>query len=125
MHRTSSLDNLPNPLLVRIAEQDATYASEVAGLRRLIEMVEAREIQSKAIVENVEQEWPAVKSVRIAVNMLCGIRSSWRERLCTEAAEARIEEPVRVLERLTMASSLSPRPGPLLPLLLLGDLRTR
>jgi len=44
----------------RIAEQNATYASEVAGLRRLIEMVEAREAQSKAIVENVEQEWAAV-----------------------------------------------------------------
>jgi nucleoprotein TPR len=46
----------------RIAEQDATYTSEVAGLRRLIEMVEAREAQSKAIVENVEQEWATVSA---------------------------------------------------------------
>jgi hypothetical protein len=31
--------------------------SEVAGLQRLVKMIEAREAQSKAIVENVEQEW--------------------------------------------------------------------
>jgi hypothetical protein len=59
----------------RIAEQDATYANEVAALRRLVEMVEAREAKSKAIVENVEQEWVSM-SVRIAVNLLCANRSS-------------------------------------------------
>jgi nucleoprotein TPR len=47
----------------RVAEQDTTYTIEVAGLRRVIEMAEAREAQSKVIVKNVEQEWrPALKS---------------------------------------------------------------
>jgi nucleoprotein TPR len=44
----------------RIAEQDATYTSEVAGSRRLIELVETRETQSKAIVEDVEHDWVTV-----------------------------------------------------------------
>ncbi|KAH9009576.1 hypothetical protein EDB84DRAFT_1571134 [Lactarius hengduanensis] len=63
-------------LSARNAEQDATYASEVAGLRRLIEMVEAREAQSKAIVENVEQSGRPSMSAPIAVNLLCANRST-------------------------------------------------
>ena len=35
---------------------NTTYTIEIAGLRRLAEMAEAREAQSKVIVENVEQE---------------------------------------------------------------------
>ncbi|KAF8496751.1 hypothetical protein F5888DRAFT_1634783 [Russula emetica] len=46
----------------------ATYTSEVAGLWRLIEMVEAREAQSKAIVENVKQEWVTIND-RVAAGV--------------------------------------------------------
>lgn len=97
-------------LSARIAEQDATYASEVAGLRRLIEMVEAREAQSKAIVENVEQEWAAVNDR--ADRRESALRDQVeREQLRTEAAEARIEELERVLEKVNHGEFPVPTPG--------------
>ena len=97
-------------LSARIGEQDATYASEVAGLRRLIEMVEAREAQSKAIVENVEQEWAAVNDR--ADRRESALRDQVeREQLRTEAAEARIEELERVLEKVNHGEFPVPAPG--------------
>ena len=69
----------------RIAEQGATYTNIVAELRRLVEMVEACEEQSNAIVKKVEQEW-------VVVN------------------EARVEELERVLEKVNrVANSRLPR----------------
>lgn len=44
----------------RLAEQEATYSSEAAGLKRLVEMMEEREAQAKAIVEKIEKEWAGV-----------------------------------------------------------------
>lgn len=101
-------------LSARIAEQDATYASEVAGLRRLIEMVEAREAQSKAIVENVEQEWAAVNEHADRRESALHEQVE-RERLRTEAAEARIEELERVLEKVNHGEFPVPAPGTSLP----------
>ena len=98
----------------RIAEQDATYTSEVAGLRRLIEMVEAREAQSKAIVENVEQEWATVnervdrREAALREQMEC-------ERSRTEAAEARVEELERVLEKVDRGEFPFPAHGSSVP----------
>ncbi|KAI9449362.1 hypothetical protein BJY52DRAFT_1215953 [Lactarius psammicola] len=101
-------------LSARLAEQDATYTSEVAGLRRLIEMVEAREAQSKAIVENVEQEWAAVNER--ADRRESALREQVdRERLRTEAAEARIEELERVLEKVNHGEFPVPAPGTTAP----------
>ncbi|KAH9056279.1 hypothetical protein EDB87DRAFT_1637584 [Lactarius vividus] len=106
---TQSLTRVQD-LSARIAEQDATYASEVAGLRRLIEMVEAREAQSKAIVENVEQEWEAVNER--ADRRESALRDQVdRERSRTEAAEARIEELERVLEKVNHGEFPVPAPG--------------
>lgn len=98
----------------RIAEQDATYASEVAGLRRLIEMVEAREAQSRAIVENVEQEWATVNE-RADRREAALLEQVERERLRTEAAEARLEELERVLEKVNRGEFPVPAPGTSLP----------
>jgi nucleoprotein TPR len=93
----------------RIAEQDATYTSEVAGLQRLIEMVEAREAQSKVIVENVEQEW-ATANERVDRR-----EAALRERSRTEAAEARVEELERVLEKVNHGEFPVPAPGSSVP----------
>ena len=98
----------------RIAEQDATYTSEVAGLRRLIEMVESREAQSKAIVENVEQEWATVND-RVDRREAALREQMERERSRTEAAEARIEELERVLEKVNRGEFPVPAPGSSLP----------
>jgi len=94
----------------RIAEQDVTYTSEVAGLRRLIEMVEAREAQSKAIVENVEQEWATVNE-RVDRREAALREQMERERSHTEAAEARVEELERVLEKVNRGEFPVPAPG--------------
>ncbi|KAH9992148.1 hypothetical protein BJV77DRAFT_1067895 [Russula vinacea] len=101
----------------RIAEQDATYTSEVAGLRRLIEMVEAREAQSKAIVENVEQEWATVND-RVDRREAVLREQVERERSRTEAAEARVEELERVLEKVNSGEFLVPAHGSSVPRLL-------
>ncbi|KAF8718325.1 hypothetical protein AX14_011889 [Amanita brunnescens Koide BX004] len=47
-------------LTSQLAEQEATYASEVNGLRRLVNMMEEREQQAKEIVEGIEKEWAGV-----------------------------------------------------------------
>ncbi|KAI0953616.1 hypothetical protein AcW1_007790 [Taiwanofungus camphoratus] len=83
----------------QLAEQEATYSSEAAGLRRLIEMMEAREAQAKAIVDGIEKEWAGV-----------GDRAERREavlkeeienqRQRAEEAEKRIEELESVLDRM-------------------------
>ena len=82
---TPHLDNSSNSLLVcktwarGVAEQDATYDSEVVGLRHLTE-VEACDAQSKVIVKNVEQECAVLSmSVQIAVNLLYANRLSTHE----------------------------------------------
>jgi nucleoprotein TPR len=96
----------------RIAEQ-TRHTSEVAGLRRLIEMVEAREAQSKAIVENVEQEWATVNE-RVDRREAALRDQMERERSRTEAAEARIEE-LECLEKVNRGEFPIPAPGSSVP----------
>ena len=89
---------------MRIADQDATCASEVAGLRQLIV---ARRSPN---VENVEQEWAGLSmSVRIAVNLICA-NTSRREQLRMEAAKAHLEELELVLERVNHGEIPVPAP---------------
>ncbi|KAI0267923.1 hypothetical protein BGY98DRAFT_938414 [Russula aff. rugulosa BPL654] len=76
----------------RIAEQDATYTSEVAGSRRLIEMVE-NYCREAALREQME-----------------------RERSRSEAAETCVEELERILEKVNRGEFPVPTPGPTLPL---------
>jgi nucleoprotein TPR len=97
-----------------IGEQDATYTSEVAGLRRLIEVVEAREAQSKAIVENVEEEWATINE-RVDRREVALREQMERERSRTEAAEARVEELERVLEKVNRGEFPVPAPGSSVP----------
>lgn len=46
----------------QLAEQDATYAAEAAGLKRLVRMLEEREESAKAVMERVEQDWDTIGS---------------------------------------------------------------
>ncbi|KAI0260660.1 hypothetical protein BC834DRAFT_925773 [Gloeopeniophorella convolvens] len=97
-------------LSARIAEQDATYAREVAGLRRLVELVEAREAQSKAIVDGVESEWAAV--TERADRREAALREQVdRARARAEGAEARTAELERVLEKVNRGEFPVPAPG--------------
>ena len=70
-------------------------------LRRLIEIVEAREAQSKSTVENVEEEWVTVNERALADRCEAALLEQVEcERSRTEAAEARVEELERVLEKV-------------------------
>lgn len=74
----------------QLAEQEATYSSEAAGLRRLIQMMEEREIQAKSIVENIESEWSSV-----------GERSERREAVLREEIDAQRERAEEAERRLS------------------------
>lgn len=83
----------------QLAEQEATYSSEAAGLKRLVEMMEEREAQAKQIVESIEKEWAGV-----------GDRAERREavlreeieaqRQRAEEAEKRVEDMQKVMDRM-------------------------
>src|SRR6266436_5662745 len=98
----------------RIAEQDATYTSKAAGLQQLIKMIEAREAQSKVIVENIEQEWATINEhVDHCEAVLCGQVEC--KQSCTGAAKACIEELEHVLEKVNRDEFPVPMPGSSLP----------
>jgi len=44
----------------QLAEQEATYSSEAAGLRRLVVMMEEREQHAKEIVDGLERDWATI-----------------------------------------------------------------
>ncbi|KAG9227404.1 Protein mlp1 [Pleurotus ostreatus] len=83
----------------QLAEQEATYASEASGLRRLVAMMEEREKQAKAIVEGIESEWADVgeKAEKREATLKEEIE---RERKSREAAEKRVDELETVLDRM-------------------------
>lgn len=83
----------------QLAEQEATYSSEAAGLRRLVGMMEEREAHAKDIVNNIEREWAAVgeKAERREMKLKEEID---REARRADDAEKRVEELERVFERM-------------------------
>ncbi|KAL0960729.1 hypothetical protein HGRIS_005754 [Hohenbuehelia grisea] len=83
----------------QLAEQEATYASEASGLKRLISMMEEREKQAKDIVENIEREWAGVgeKSERREAALKEEIE---REKKAREIAEKKIDQLETVLDRM-------------------------
>lgn len=83
----------------QLAEQDATYASEANGLRRLVSMMEEREKQAKEIVEGIEKEWAGVgeKAERREAALRQEVE---RERKGRETAEKRAEQMEIVLDRM-------------------------
>lgn len=46
----------------QLADQDAKYSSEAANLRRLVQMMEDREAQSKQLVESIERDWDGLSA---------------------------------------------------------------
>ena len=59
-HQLAQAQSRVQELRGQLAEQEATYSSEAAGLRRLVQMMEEREAQAKSIVDNIEKEWAYV-----------------------------------------------------------------
>lgn len=98
-HQLSQALTRIQDLTGQLAEQEATYSSEAAGLRRLVEMMEEREAQSKAIVENIEKEWAGVgdRAERREVVLREEIEA---QRQRAEEAENRVSELQKILDRL-------------------------
>jgi nucleoprotein TPR len=94
----------------RIAEQEATYTGEVSNLKRLVQMMEDRENEARAIVEGIESEWASVGD-RAERRELALRDELEKERHRTEVAEHRIEEMERVLERVNRGDFPLPRTG--------------
>jgi len=86
-------------LTSQLAEQEATYASEANGLRRLVNMMEEREQQAKEIVEGIEKEWAGVgeKAEKREAALKNEVE---RERRAREEAEKRVYQLETVLDRM-------------------------
>lgn len=83
----------------QLAEQEATFSSEASSLKRLVEMMEAREAQAKAIVEGIEQDYAGI-SERAGRREAALKDEIEDQRQRAEQAEKRIEELEAVMERL-------------------------
>ncbi|KAF9651639.1 hypothetical protein BDM02DRAFT_3184386 [Thelephora ganbajun] len=83
----------------RLAEQEATYSSEAAGLRRLVVMMEEREQHAKEIVDGLERDWATVdeKAERREMKLRDEIE---REAKRADDAEQRVQELERLLRGL-------------------------
>ena len=83
----------------QLAEQEATYSSEAAGLRRLVGMMEERERHAKEIVDGLERDWAVVgeKAERREMKLKDEIE---REVKRADDAEKRVQELERILQGL-------------------------
>ncbi|KAI0647815.1 hypothetical protein C8Q79DRAFT_924901 [Trametes meyenii] len=83
----------------QLAEQEATYSSEAAGLRRLISMMEDREAQAKVIVDGLERDFAGIgdKAERREAVLREEIENQKQR---AEEAEKRVEELQAVLDRM-------------------------
>lgn len=83
----------------QLAEREATFASEAAGLRRLVGMMEEREEQAKAMVDSIEKEWATVGE-RAERREEALREESERERRRAEDAEKRVDQLEAVMAKL-------------------------
>lgn len=83
----------------QLAEQEAKYASEATGLKRLVAMMEEREKGAKEVVDGIEREWAEVgeRSERRESALKDEIE---RERRGRELAEKRLEQLEIVVEKI-------------------------
>lgn len=88
----------------QLAEQEATYSSEAAGLRRLVVMMEEREQHAKEIVEGLERDWASIgeKAERREMKLKDEIE---REVKRADDSEKRVQELERLLRGLGTSDS--------------------
>ena len=83
----------------RLAEQEATYSSEAANLRRLVTMMEDREAQTKAMVDGFEKDFASVNE-RADRREAVLREEIENQRQRAEDAEKRVGELQAVLDRM-------------------------
>ena len=91
----------------QLAEQEATYSSEAAGLRRLVVMMEEREQHAKEIVDGLERDWATIgeKAERREMKLKDEID---REAKRADDAEKRVQELERLLRGLDTGDFSAP-----------------
>ncbi|KIK98776.1 hypothetical protein PAXRUDRAFT_823499 [Paxillus rubicundulus Ve08.2h10] len=83
----------------QLAEQEAVFSTEVSGLKRLVTIMEEREMQAKEIVEGIEREWAGVGDR--AEKRESALRAeNEKERRAREEVEKKLEQLETVLERM-------------------------
>ncbi|KAF8843385.1 hypothetical protein BDN67DRAFT_924393 [Paxillus ammoniavirescens] len=83
----------------QLAEQEAAFSTEVSGLKRLVTIMEEREMQAKEIVEGIEREWAGVGDR--AEKRESALRAETeKERRAREEVEKKLEQLETVLERM-------------------------
>lgn len=85
-------------LKCRLADQEATYSSETARMKHLIELLEAREAQAKTVVEMVEAEC-ARAGEQFERSEVALEEELMTQRLRAEEAECRVERLQGLLEQ--------------------------
>ncbi|KAJ3731245.1 hypothetical protein DFJ43DRAFT_435652 [Lentinula guzmanii] len=83
----------------QLAEQEATYSTETNSLRRLIEVLEAREKQAKDFVENMERDWAGLgeRADEREASLRADIE---KEKKAREQAEKKTEQLEVVLDKM-------------------------
>jgi nucleoprotein TPR len=83
----------------QLAEQEAAFSTEVSGLKRLVTIMEEREMQAKEIVDGIEREWAGVgdRAEKREGTLRTEIE---KERRAREEVEKKLEQLETVLERM-------------------------
>lgn len=95
---TQSLSKVQE-LTVLLAEQESRYSSEANNLKRLISLMEDRESQAKSVVATFERDFDAIRE-RADRREAALVEETEKEKKAREAAEKRLEQLERVLERV-------------------------
>jgi nucleoprotein TPR len=96
----------------QLADQDARYAAEAAGLKRLVRMLEEREGAAKAVMERIERDWADVGS-RTEAREAALLEEAADERARADRAEKRVRHLEDVLRRVDSGEFQAPAPGAL------------
>ena len=84
----------------QLADQEAKYSSEAANLRRLVQMMEEREAQSKQLVEGIERDWDGL-SAKAAARERKLREELEEEQQKVEALKTELEETKAVVDKIS------------------------
>lgn len=94
----------------QLAEQEAIYSTEAKSLRRLVEMLEDRERQTKVILDGIEQQFNEEAEKMEAREAVLKDETE-KAKKGREAAETRIEQLEKVLNKMERGELAIPGRG--------------
>ncbi|TDL22268.1 hypothetical protein BD410DRAFT_789007 [Rickenella mellea] len=94
----------------QLADQEAKYSSETSNLRRLVQMMEEREAQAKALVEGIEKDWDGLGAKAAARER--ELRNQLNEeQQRVEMLEKQLEDMQLVMEKINRGELPLPSSG--------------